>query len=190
MGPHREGCDRRVPVLGGDSPAEGNAAAGPLRRAIRQLAEPHPGRIPRRHAGVRSCAAVREAAGGSGVHGPIDRRSAGRHDEGPRWHLDQLDRRARARAAARCRTDMGRGDRPVRWHEHGRVAPARLAGHLLEGRGRRADELAQVRRHHQRADVLRLQAARRVQLSAGQQQRHLPARPLRGADPGRCGTGD
>ena len=94
-----------------------------------------------------------------------------------------------ARAGARAGVD-GRRWRAASRSSNGRDltgwAPrsARARG-LLARAGRRAGRDAAVRRSRDGRDVRRFPLARGAQVSAGQQQRRVFARPLRGADPRR-----
>ena len=94
----------------------------------------------------------------------------------------------RAPALARQRRRVGRSPTPLcRTAAISAGWTPRSAEHAGCWRvaGRRARGDPAVRRSRDRGDVRRLSLARGAQISAGQQQRRLFARPLRGADPRR-----
>ena len=183
LGHHGRHPRRQAPLVARGAQERAQDARRAVRRDRRQCAprraRPAHGRL----AALRHPAAV---GGGVERHGG-DRARAGRPplglDDDARREALRLDGRPRAAPEAGREARVGGADpahpagRPGRVARRGRGEPV--------GGGERRPAQPQVRREpRDGARVRRLQAARRVPLPEGEQQRRLPARPPRGADRG------
>ena len=111
------------------------------------------------------------------------RRCARGHDCHARGRAPRLHGAPGAVAASRRRTRVGRDGAAVQRQGLDGLDPLRR-DEPVDGRGRHPQEREERREPRNDREVRRLQAARRGEPAEGQQQRPLPARPLRGAGGG------